>query len=372
VGAAHIALLDSGDIQNLQIRVTDYAPRATKKVPYINRELQWSIGEKRTYGVYKDGQKIGTETAEVGDIEVVDGEEVYHFTARSEIKGVAGTQTTVAEQLLNPQALPRKIVLSYKDAAKDEATTYEFNEDTVLIRPGKPGSEIYDKDKGREYPFAKGTYFTDPRLLSQWALMVGQVPLTEGSEKEFPIHAFLPERKTSREMELDVGELETVHMAPTLALPDEEKGDQDKPETPISPEDGSQPATPAPEPSASPSPAPSASPTPEASEDGGGAEPEEGGSESSPAEEPEQAQPQIDGAASPSPSQTENGVTETRSTKERLDALTAPDPNAIRATHIQTDTGMEFWLNERGQVVKIEIPDQGLELILEKVESTIE
>ena len=59
VGASHIALLDSGDIQNLNIRVTNYAPRATKRVPFIARELQWSVGEKRRYGIYKDGKKVG-------------------------------------------------------------------------------------------------------------------------------------------------------------------------------------------------------------------------------------------------------------------------------------------------------------------------
>jgi transglutaminase-like putative cysteine protease len=354
VGAAHIALLDSGDIQNMTIRVTDYAPRATKRVPFIAQELKWTLGEKRTYGVYKDGQRIGTEVAELGDLEIVEGEEVFKFTARSEIKGAAGMQTTTAEQLLQPNGLPRNIILSYKDAVKDEATTYSFGEDTVLIRPGKPGMENYEKDKGREYPFAKGTYFTDPRLLTQWALMAGQVPLTVGSEKEFPIHAFLPDRKTAREMLLEVGEVESIRLEPTLAVPDkdQEKGEEAPKDGDATPEDGEATPTKAnPEDDAAPAPKPAETPKPDG--DGSG-QPEEG------------SQPAKEGPPTEEPVE---GITETRSTKEQLDALTPADPNAVRATHLITDSGMEFWLNDRNQIIKIEIPDQGLELILEKVET---
>jgi hypothetical protein len=366
VGAAHIALLDSGDIQNMSIRVTDYAPRSTRKVPFIAQELKWNLGERRTYGVYKDGERIGTEIAEMGDLEIVGGEEVFRFQARSEIKGPAGMQVTTAEQLLQPNGLPREIVLSYKDAAKDEATTYSFGEDTVLIRPGRPGSEQYEKDKGREYPFAKGTYFTDPRLLTQWALMAGQVPLTVGSEKEFPIHTYLPDRKTAREMLLEVGEVEAIRLEPTLALPEEEKSpteDASKAgQSPDNPEDapGSKPVAPvdgATQPPDNPAPTPDTKPVPPGD---GAAQPAEGSSE----QPPEPNQPQS-GNGTPTP----DGITETRSTTEQLEALTPQDPNAVRATHLIMDSGMEFWLNDRNQIIKMEIPDQGLELILEKVEA---
>lgn len=336
VSAAHIALLDSGDIQHMDIRVTDYAPRSTKKVPYIAQELKWNLGEKRTYGVYKDGERIGTEIAEMGDLEIVDGEELFRFTARSEIKGPAGLQITLAEQLLNPNGLPRHIVLSYKDTAKDEATTYRFGEDTVLIRAGKPGSETYENDRGREYPFAKGTYFADPRLLSQWALLAGQVPVAHGTEQEFPIHAYLPDKKTSREMLLEVGDLESIELKPNLFKVSEQPEPEENSQEP----EDADPAE-----------------TPEPSEDGGGGQPQEGAA-GQPTQESDQP-----AAVEP--------ITETRSTKEQLDALTPPETDKTRATHLITDTGMEFWINERNQIIKIEIPDQGLELILEKVESTI-
>ena len=368
VGAAHIALLESGDIQNMTIRVTDYAPRSTKKVSYIAQELKWNLGEKRTYGVYKDGERIGTEVAEMGDLEIIEGEELFRFTARSDIKGPGGTQTTIAEELLTPQGLPRNIILSYKDTAKDEATTYKFGEDTVLIRPGKPGSEAYEKDRGREYPFAKGTYFADARLLSQWALLAGQVPVTQGAEQEFPIHAYLPDKKTSREMVLEVGEIESILLKPTLTMPSEEGESTEEPEkeeaTPSTVPDSDKPAAPEGDKPATPA-------TETTGEEGGGGQPQEGAT-GQPTEAPE-ASPSP--SASPTPGQggthSVDGITETRSTKEQLDALTPQDPDKVRATHLITDSGMEFWLNDRNQIIKIEIPDQGIELILEKVESSI-
>lgn len=380
IGAAHIALLDSGDIQNLDIRVTDYAPRSTKKVPYIARELQWSVGEKRTYGVYKDGERIGTETAEVEDIEIIDDEEVYRFKAQSDIKGPAGIQTTIVNELLNPNGLPREIVLEYRDAVKNETTTYKFEEDTVLIKPGKAGEEVFENSKGREYPFAKGTYFADPRLLTQWALMAGQVPLTVGSEKEFPIHAYLPERKESREMLLEVGEVEAIRLEPRLSIPDAtpvegtEDGaeDTDSTATPAESSEAvpSTEATPKPEVAPKPeaTPAPEATPKPASDNGKDGApddevDPEEKTKTPETSEDPEKSPESEDGTS----------ITETRSTQQLLDELTksVDDPDKVAAAHLITDTGLEFWLNDQHQIIKIEIPDQGLELILEKVESSL-
>lgn len=330
VGAAHIALLDSGDVQNIDIRVTDYAPRATKKVPYIATELQWSIGEKRTYGVYIDGKKVGTETARVGDIEVVEGEEVYHFSAQSDISTEKGRQVTRADQLLNPQALPRRIVLHYNDPLETVVTTYEFAEDTVVIKPGKAGDEEFESSRGREYPFARGTYFTEPRLLTHWALLAGQVPLRPDAEKEFPIHYFLPDKGASLEMNLQVGEKEEVSLEPLFSV---DRRGKDEPE-----------------------------------ED---AEPAEEGEASPPGEETS-AEPEPEKAAEPEPEKPANP--EDRAiTADPLSTLPTSSTAKIQmARQLITETGLEFWINDRNQIIKIEIPDQGIELILEKVETSLE
>ena len=341
VGAAHIALLDSGDVQNINIRVTDYAPRATKRVPYIAKELQWSIGEKRTYGVYVDGERVGTETAQVGDIEVIDGEEVYRFTASSDVNMELGRQVTKAEQLLTPQGLPRRIVLEYNDPIEKKVTTYDFAEDTVVIKPGKEGDEEFEKSNGREYPFAKGTYFTDPRLLTHWALLAGQVPLEPDAEKEFPIHHFLPSKSDSREMLIEVGDKEEVRLEPTLSA-DKREMEETETETET-----------------------------ESTESEGETKPE---AEVKP--EGEDAKPEVE---APKPegentSQDEPELPEGNSiTADPLSTLpTSPTAKVQMATQLITDTGIEFWLSDRNQIVKIVIPDQGIELILEKVETSLD
>lgn len=330
VGAAHIALLDSGDVQNIAVKVTNYAPRATKRVPFIARELQWSVGEKRTYGVFRDGKRVGTEVAAVGDIEVIEGQEVYRFKTQSKIDGPAGAQVTTAEQLLTPQALPRQIILDFKGPLKAETTTYDFAQDTVVIRPSRPGEEAYEASQGREYPFAKGTYFTDPRLLTHWALMAGQVPLAEGSEKEFPLHTFIPGAKSKREMLLEVGEKEEVTLAPSLAA--DKRKEEVEPEKPA--------------------------------EEADKVEPE------SPAKEAEKVETETLSKEGEAPKLEPEGPSVSGDPLKNLP--TKASVKTQMATHLITDTGIEFWLNDSSQIVKIEIPDQGLELVLEKTETSFE
>ncbi len=345
VGAAHIALLDSGDVQNIGIRVTNYAPRATKRVPFIARELQWSIGEKRTYGVYRDGKRVGTEVAAVGDIEVVDGQEVYHFRAKSDIQTEAGRAVTTADQLLTPQALPRRIVLEHTNPVKSDATTYSFAEDTVLIQAGKEGQPDFEKSPGREYPFAMGTYFTDPSLLTHWALMAGQVPLTPDAEKEFPLHTFVPGAKSQKEMLLEVGEVEEVSLTPSL------RGDKREEEK--SPKDDEN----ASEAEGETSP-----------EDADAAPDSQTETDSKAQDAPDEAEKSAESDAAETPEEPARSIT-----ADPLQAMPSTSTSQLQqATHLITDTGIEFWLNDRSQIIKIEIPDQGVELILEKVETSLE
>jgi transglutaminase-like putative cysteine protease len=346
VGAAHIALLDSGDVQNIRVRVTNYEPRATKKVPFIARELQWGVGEKRTYAVYRDGERVGTEVAAVGDIEVIEGQELYRFTARSEIQSEAGRSITKAEQLLTPQALPREIILEHVTPLSTDTKTYSFTEDTVVIRPGKEGQEEYEASPGREYPFAKGTYFTDPSLLVHWALMAGQVPLDATSEKEFPLQTFVPGAKSKKEMLLEVGEKEEISLTPSLTKDRRAKKAEEPKEV-----DNSKPE----------------------------------GETDSDKPEVEGETPEVEDPAKPADGQTEGAKPEgaekddqpedpVRSiTGDPMQALPATSTsNTQQATHLITDSGIDLWINDRFQIVKIEIPEQGLELILEKVETVLE
>lgn len=341
VGAAHIALLDSGDVQNISIKVTDYSPRATKRVPYIARELQWGVGEQRTYGVYRDGVKIGTEVAKVGDIEVVDGQEVYKFNAKSDVQTPSGREVTSADQLLTPQGLPRRIVLQHKTPLESDAVTYDFNEDTVVIKHGKEGDEGFDKSLGRQYPFAKGTYFTDPRLLSHWALLAGQVPLDADSEKEFTIHTYVPGSKTQKQFQLEKGEKEEISLTPSFSADKRTKDEKME-----APKEGEK---------------------PEGADGDKVEKPADGDKPAENAEKPADGNKPPENAEGDKPAGEGNSIT-----ADPLENLPKVDSTLRQATHLFTDSGMDFWVNDQGQVIKIEIPDQGIELILEKVETKLE
>ena len=86
IGASHIALWESGDIQSTAIQVKNYAPRAPRKVAYFNTELTWPVGEQRVYAILRDGERIGTEVARVGDMQFLGNQEVYTFEARATLQ----------------------------------------------------------------------------------------------------------------------------------------------------------------------------------------------------------------------------------------------------------------------------------------------
>ena len=79
IGASHIALWNSGDIQSMDVKVLNYAPRAPRRVAYFNRELAWGVGEERTYDILRKGKKIGQEIAAVRDILVSGEDDLYLF-----------------------------------------------------------------------------------------------------------------------------------------------------------------------------------------------------------------------------------------------------------------------------------------------------
>lgn len=241
VGATHLALWESGDVQKVAIKVTDYAPRAAAKVPYFATELNWTVGEKRVYSIFRDGQKIGQEVVQIKDLVVEEGSEAYRFAATSEISEGEGKSRTTVDGLINTNGLP--LNLNYSSGR-----SFQFLTDTMRVaQEGEPA---------REFPYPKGTYLTDPQLLTQWAMVVGQLPQSE--EKEFTVYVFLPDRLKSQELILEVVDKEPVLMG---------------------------------------------------------------------------------------------------------------DGQEIQAQRIETDNGMVFFLNEQKQVVKIAVPDQNLELMLDKVEN---
>lgn len=201
IGASHIALWETGDVQSVQVKVISYAPRAPNKVAFFNRELAWPVGEERVYDIIKDGQKIGQEVASVTELVVRDNKEGYLFQASAEINQEKTEPFKASSELfLDPRGLP----ITFKLNATDYIQSFDFKTD-VARQENTEG----EKTSSREVPFSQGTYLTDQRFLCQWALVVGQTPQPEAGKTytvgdKYTFHIFVPEELRTREMVLEV------------------------------------------------------------------------------------------------------------------------------------------------------------------------
>ncbi len=213
IGASHIALWESGDIQSTAIQVKNYAPRAPRKVAYFNTELAWPVGEQRVYAILRDGERVGTEVARVGDMQFLDNQEVYSFEAQATLQDGEKTLEMKSELLVDPAGLPVRFHMVSGDPAVPVETELRFKADT-LHQSVKGGTRPLERD----VPFARGTYLTDQRFLTQWALVVGQVPQpkpgdTVAPEKKQTLHVFVPEDLRSRELVLEARDAENLTLA---------------------------------------------------------------------------------------------------------------------------------------------------------------
>lgn len=206
VGASHIALWESGDVQSLSVHVVSYAPHAPNKVAFFNRELAWPVGEERVYNIIKDGKKIGQETATIRELVVRDNKEGYVFQASAEI-AQEKTEPFKAnsEVFLDPRGLPITFKLNAVENGKSTIDqNFDFKSDLARQERKEAGESVV-----REVPFSQGTYLTDQRFLSQWALVVGQTPQPEAGKTfqvgdKYTFHIFVPEELRTREMVLEV------------------------------------------------------------------------------------------------------------------------------------------------------------------------
>lgn len=214
IGAAHIALWESGDIQSIDVRVLNYAPQAARRVAFFNRELAWGVGEERTYQISREGKKIGEEVALVKDLVVGEDEDTFRFQATTRI---ATNPEKVLENsfelLVNPHGLPVSFHLQGVKG-KLEAQKLSFRRGTARLEH----QDAKGQARNREIPFSYGTYFTDSRFLSQWALVVGQA-LDASPDKQptvgdkLTFQTFLPESLKSQEIVLEVLETENFQLS---------------------------------------------------------------------------------------------------------------------------------------------------------------
>lgn len=212
IGASHIALWNSGDIQKMSLKVTNYAPRAPRKVAYFNRELAWEVGEERHYDILRKGKKIGEEVAAVRDLVVVGEDDLYRFEATTRLNEGAAAAESSAELMVNPNGLPVRFSLKGLKG-KLQNQSFSFKKDTARVENDLGEGKVTTKD----IPYSFGTYLTDARFLSQWAMVVGQA--LDGSPEKLPkvgekvtFFAFLPDTMKTQEIVLEMRETENLKL----------------------------------------------------------------------------------------------------------------------------------------------------------------
>jgi transglutaminase-like putative cysteine protease len=234
VGASHIALWESGDVQRLDLTVKSYAPRAPKRVTHFERDLTWGIGEERTYEVFSDGLKVGEEVAAVREVVVQDGEDYFRFETNTKLAFGEKIIENQGDMLLDGKGLPASFVIKNSQNPLP-LQSYSFKEDATYLETEQAG-----KKNLREIPFSYGTYFADQRFLTQWALILGQaqLPSAKGNSTglnlppmkgattipTMPAQAlkpgdriscsvFVPELLKSQELNFDVKESEPIKLS---------------------------------------------------------------------------------------------------------------------------------------------------------------
>lgn len=212
IGAAHIALWNSGDIQSMDVKIVNYAPRAPRRVAFFNRELSWGVGEERTYDILRKGKKIGQEIAAVREITVAEDEDLYRFESTTKITEGTALDST-SELMVDPNGLPVHFSLNGVKG-KMQNQKFSFKKDTAKLEK----EEAEGKTTSKEIPFSYGTYFTDSRFLTQWALVLGQA-LDASPDKQpkvgdkITFHTFVPDSMKSQEIVLEVREPETLKVS---------------------------------------------------------------------------------------------------------------------------------------------------------------
>jgi hypothetical protein len=204
IDAARIYLWEFGDLSGVEFTSLDYSPRPPATVPYYTKDLTWPVGEERTYSIKKGDKIIGEEKAIIDDIIISEGKETYTFRSESTLN--IGENTFKASSSLNitPHVLPIEFLFESEMGGKKDRQQFKFTRDFISqILPTKDG------EKTRDIPYSRGTYLIDQRFLSQWALVIGQIPKPQLGKK-YNFTVFVPEDLKTREIELEVKNFERI------------------------------------------------------------------------------------------------------------------------------------------------------------------
>lgn len=204
LGATHIRLFTVGDLKNLSVQVLDFSPRPPERLTFINREITWPVGEERVYAVKRDGEKIGSETALMDSVGVLNDQEVYVMKLASILKIGGRDIASNASFWTTPQGLPVKFLRDVRMGSLSESQEFVLKDD-VMIQTVKSSSDEFT----REIPFSKGAYLADPQFLCQWAMVGGQFYNVNIGMK-YRFYVFIPETLTVEAVTATVKQFESV------------------------------------------------------------------------------------------------------------------------------------------------------------------
>jgi len=200
--ALRIYLWEFGDLTSTRIASIDFNPKPPQSVSYYNKDLTWAVGEERTYEIKKGETIIGREIAAIEDIMIEDGKESYIFASTSTLDIGGNTFKADGKLTISPNVLPREFLFKSEMDATQQVQHFKFEKGFI--------TQIFDgTDRKRDIPYSRGTYLIDQRFLSQWALVVGQMPRPQLGKK-YNFTVFVPEDLKTRDIELEAKNFEKI------------------------------------------------------------------------------------------------------------------------------------------------------------------
>lgn len=203
--ATHIYLWEFGDLVSLALENIEYGPKPPKSVSFFKKELAWTPGEERVYSIKRHGEEMGHEKARVRDILLVEGRELYQFECETSLKVSESKFLAKGTALFSPEGLPVDYKMESIARGKGEKMHFLFTEGNIINQM----VEYSDESVKREIPYSRGTYLTDGRFLSLWALVVGQIPQIKIGGK-YSLTAFAAEDLSFRKVGLEIKNFEKV------------------------------------------------------------------------------------------------------------------------------------------------------------------
>lgn len=207
LGATHVVFGDVAEPASLDVTVDSYAPTPRARVPFFTRELRWPVGQRRVYSIVHGGKEIGTETAHVKGLQSLGGKDVYEVAFAID-RTLDGKRLQGSSRLLtSPDVLPRRYTTEGSSDGTKWSHAYDFD-----VNVSRENVKVGDTTKVQETPMSEGVYLFDPRFMSMYALVVGQLPNPALGTKA-SIFVYDPETHDTREMVLQIRQEEKVGVA---------------------------------------------------------------------------------------------------------------------------------------------------------------